>query len=84
VDTFKCIIEQQRTYVLVRFEVLSVMTLKNVAFWDVVLCTYFVNRFSSETSVYPISTQRNIPEDGILQLTYLIDEAYASTLDATN
>jgi hypothetical protein len=47
--------------------------MKNVVFWDVVPCRYFVNRRfggklrSPETSVNKISTRSHIPEDGIFQ-----------------
>jgi hypothetical protein len=63
----------------VRFEVFTAMTMKNTVFWDVASCRSCLNRrfggtyqlkmeaiHSSETSVHTRSTQRHIPEDGIL------------------
>jgi hypothetical protein len=53
--------------VYVRFEVFAAVTMKNAVFWAVAPCRSCVNRRFGGTSVYTISTQRHIPEDGILQ-----------------
>jgi hypothetical protein len=41
--------------------------MKNAVFWDVALCKSCVNRHFGGTGVPTRSTQRHIPEDGILQ-----------------
>jgi hypothetical protein len=41
--------------------------MKNTIFWDVAFCRSSVTRRSSESSVHTRSTQRHIPEDGILK-----------------
>jgi hypothetical protein len=50
----------------IRFKVFTAVTRKNAVFWDVAPYRSYVNRRSSETSVYTLSTRRHTPEDGIL------------------
>jgi hypothetical protein len=49
-----------------RVEVFIAVTMKNSVFWDVELCRSCVNRRFGGTSIHKRSTQRHIPEDGIL------------------
>jgi hypothetical protein len=51
----------------VRFEVFTVVTMKNAVFWGVAPCRSCVSRRSSETSAHTRSTQHYIPEYDILQ-----------------
>jgi hypothetical protein len=41
------------------FEVFTVVTMKNVVFWDVVLCRYFVNRRFGGTYCFHLQSIRN-------------------------
>jgi hypothetical protein len=50
--------------------------MKNAVFLDVGPCRYYVNQSFGGTSVHTISTQRNIPEDGILQCRISLMIAY--------
>jgi hypothetical protein len=50
----------------VRFEVSTPVTTENAVFWDVALCRSYENRRFGGTLVHTRSTQRHIPEDGIL------------------
>jgi hypothetical protein len=52
----------------VRFEIFTAATMKNAVFWDVAPCTSYVNRRSSEMSVYTRSIRHHIQEDDILQV----------------
>jgi hypothetical protein len=58
---------------VLRVEVFTVVTMKNIVFWDVALCRSWVDLkmeaiCSSETSVNRGSTQCHIPEENILHV----------------
>jgi hypothetical protein len=55
-------------YIFEQFEAFTAVTMKNVLFWDVALCTSGDNRRFGGTSVDVRFTQRHIPEDDILQI----------------
>jgi hypothetical protein len=51
---------------VVKIEVFTAVTMKNVVFWDVAQCTSCVNKRFRGASVHTRSTRHHIPEDDIL------------------
>jgi hypothetical protein len=51
---------------LIQLRLKNNICLKNTVFWDVAPCRSCVNRRFGGTSVHTRSTERHIPEDGIL------------------
>jgi hypothetical protein len=79
-------LKQFTSFKQVRFEALTVVTMKNVTLWDVALCrscdfsTLKMEAIRSEMSVHARSTQHHIPEDDILQVSNKIGKGVLHTV----
>jgi hypothetical protein len=68
--SIEAITDQRTIRYCVRFEIFTVVTMKNAVFWDVMPCVSCKNQCSSETVGLTRATQPNIPADN--NLLYLI------------